>query len=146
MNSLAVWDDIEIYTDTIGLVVILQLAQIEVYDFYSCNDMIHETSVTKHKVGWEIDLSTLSLKDKTFLAVFCLSKQIRKELTSSSRWSWKIVRHTGSDCPLSRAGGEVSYFNLSNSPHHRQDTVFNNLVLTGSPKGSLKNVCQISYN
>ena len=33
MKSLAVWDDTEIYTDTIGLEVTLQLAQIDVEDF-----------------------------------------------------------------------------------------------------------------
>ena len=64
MKFLAVWDDIEIYTDTIGLLVTLQLAQIEVEDSYSCNDMIYQTSVTKHKVRWEKELTTFSLKDK----------------------------------------------------------------------------------
>ena len=34
MKSLALWDEFEIYTDTIGLVVTLQFAQIEVRDFY----------------------------------------------------------------------------------------------------------------
>ena len=64
MKSLAVWDDIEIYTDAIGLLVTLHLAQIEVEDFYSCNDMFYQTSVTKHIVRWEKELTTLSLKDK----------------------------------------------------------------------------------
>ena len=39
IKSLGVWDDIEIHADTIGLVVTLQLAQIEVDDFYSFNDL-----------------------------------------------------------------------------------------------------------
>ena len=64
MKSLAVWDDIEIYTDTIGLVVTLQLAQIEVDDFYTCDDMFHQTSVTKHIVGWERELTIFCLKGK----------------------------------------------------------------------------------
>ena len=51
MTSLAVWDNIEIYTDTVGFEVTLQLTQIEVDDFYSFNDMLHETSVTKLVVG-----------------------------------------------------------------------------------------------
>ena len=42
--------------------------------------MFHETSVTKHKVGWEIELTTFSLKDKTFLAFF-LSLKTDKEGT-----------------------------------------------------------------
>ena len=62
MKSLAIWDDIEIYTDTVGLVVTLQLAQIRVEDFYSCNDIFHQTCVAKHKVGWEIELTTFCLK------------------------------------------------------------------------------------
>ena len=70
MKSLAVWDDFEIYTDTIGLVVTLQLAKIEVRDFYSCNDMFQQTSVTKHIVGWERELTTFSLKDKNDLDFF----------------------------------------------------------------------------
>ena len=72
MKSLAVWDDVEIYTDTIGLVVTLQLAQIEVEDFYSCNDMFHQTSVTKHKLGWERELTTFSLKDKRIFFFFLI--------------------------------------------------------------------------
>ena len=44
--------------------VTLHLAQIEVEDFYSCNDMFYQTSVTKHIVRWEKELTTLSLKDK----------------------------------------------------------------------------------
>ena len=71
MKSLAVWDDIEIYTDTIGLVVTLQLAQIEVDDFYSCNDMFHQTSVTKHVGGWERELTTFSLKGKRIFLLLC---------------------------------------------------------------------------
>ena len=64
MTSLAVWGNIEIYTDTVGLEVTLQLTQIDVDDFYSFNDMLHETSVTKLVVGWERELTTFSLKDK----------------------------------------------------------------------------------
>ena len=40
MKSLAIWDDIEIYTDTVGLVGTLQLAQIRVEDlqlYFSSN-------------------------------------------------------------------------------------------------------------
>ena len=73
MKSLAVWDDIEIYTDTIGLVVTLQLAQIEVEDFYTCNDTFDQTTVTKYIVGWGKELTTFSLKDKRILdfVLFC---------------------------------------------------------------------------
>ena len=67
MKSLAVWVDFEIHTDTIGLVVTLQLAEIEVRDFYSCNDMFHQIFVTKHIVGWERELTTFSLKGKRML-------------------------------------------------------------------------------
>ena len=79
MKSFAVWDDIEIYTDTIGLTVTLQLAQIEVDDFYSCNDMFHHTSVIIHVVGWERELTTFSLKEKRILLLllFCLFLFIR---------------------------------------------------------------------
>ena len=62
MKSLAIWDDIEIYTDTIGLVVTLQLAQIEVVGFYRFNDMFHQTSVPKRKVGWQEELTTFPCK------------------------------------------------------------------------------------
>ena len=72
MKSLAVWDDIEIYTDTIGLVVTLQLAQIEVDDFYTCDDMFHQASVTKHIVGWERELTIFSLKGKYNLVFLVL--------------------------------------------------------------------------
>ena len=64
MKTLAVWDDIQIYTDTIGFQVTSQLAQIEVDDFYGCNDMFRQTSVTKHIVGSERELTTFSLKGK----------------------------------------------------------------------------------
>ena len=65
MKSLAVWDNFEIYADTYGgLVVALQLAQIQVDNFYSFNNMLHQTSVTIHVVGWERELTTFSLKDK----------------------------------------------------------------------------------
>ena len=70
MKSLALWEDFEIYTDTIGLVVTLHLAQIEVDDFYGCNCMFCQTSVTKHKLGWEKELTTFSLKDKSMLDLF----------------------------------------------------------------------------
>ena len=116
MKSIAVWDDIEIYTDTIGLAVTLQLAQIEVDDLYSCNDMFHQTSVTKHIVGWERELTTFSLKEKRILEFFfflaflffcflflflflflffnfCLLRQIRKQLSPGSRWSWQYTCH-----------------------------------------------------
>ena len=64
MKSLAVWDNFEINADTVGLVVALQLAQIQVDNFYSFIDMLHQTSVTKHVIGWERELTTFSLKDK----------------------------------------------------------------------------------
>ena len=64
MKSLTVWDNFEIYAKTVGLVVALQLAQIQVDNYYSFNDMLHQTSVTKHVIGWERELTTLSLKDK----------------------------------------------------------------------------------
>ena len=64
MTSLAVWGNIEIYTDTVVLEVTLQLTQINIDDFYSFNDMLRETSVTKLVVGWERELTTFSLKDK----------------------------------------------------------------------------------
>ena len=67
MTSPAVWDDFEIYTDAIGLVVTLQLADIEVRDLYSCNDMFHQFFVTKHKSGWERELTTFSFKSKRML-------------------------------------------------------------------------------
>ena len=73
MKFLAVWEDFEIYTDTIGLVVTLHLAQIEVDDFYGCNGMFRQTSVTKHKLGWEKELTTFSLKDKSILDLFFFS-------------------------------------------------------------------------
>ena len=64
MKSLAAKDNFEIYADTVGLVVALQLAQIQVDNFYSFNDMLHQISVTKHVIGWERELTTFSLKDK----------------------------------------------------------------------------------
>ena len=70
MKSLAIRNGFEIYTDTIGFEVTLQLAQIEVDDFYSCNDMFHQTSVTKHIVGWERELTIFSLKGKYNLDSF----------------------------------------------------------------------------
>ena len=80
MTSLAVWDNIEIYTDTVGFEVTLQLTQIEVDDFYSFNEMLHETSVTKLVVGWERELTTFSLKDKksfSFLFFFLNSSEVK---------------------------------------------------------------------
>ena len=81
MTSLPVWGNIEIYTDTVGLEVTLQLTQIDVDDFYSFNDMLHETSVTKLVVGWERELTTFSLKDKKsfFLFFFLNSSQVKIE-------------------------------------------------------------------
>ena len=73
MTSLAVWDNIKIYTNTVGFEVTLQLTQIEVDDFYSFNDMVHETSVTKLVVGWERELTTFSLKDKKSFSFFFFS-------------------------------------------------------------------------
>ena len=92
MKSHAVWDDIEIYADTIGLVVTLQLAQIKIDDFYSCNDMFNQTSVTKHKLGWEKELTTFSLKKMRFLEFCerCLFVKTDKQLSPGSRWSWEI--------------------------------------------------------
>ena len=36
----------------------------------SCEVSIIASSITKHKVGWEIELSTISLKNKRILAFF----------------------------------------------------------------------------
>ena len=81
MTSLAVWGNIEIYTDTVGFEVTLQLTQIDVDDFYSFNDMLHETSVTKLVVGRERDLTTFSLKDKRnfFFFFFLISSKVKIE-------------------------------------------------------------------
>ena len=90
MKSLAIWDDIEIYADTVGLVVTLQLAQIRVQDFYSCNDIFHQTSVAKHKAGWEIELTTFCLKKIRGLKMFffLLFVEIDKEaIELGIRWS-----------------------------------------------------------
>ena len=70
VKSLVVWEDFEIYTDTIGFVVTLQLTQIEVDDIYSCDGMFRQTSVTKHKLGRERKLTTFTLKDKRILDFF----------------------------------------------------------------------------
>ena len=67
IKSPAVWDDFDIYTDTVGLVVTLQLAEIEVRNFYRCNDMFDQTFVTNYKLGWEKELTAFSLKDKSML-------------------------------------------------------------------------------
>ena len=40
MKSLAIWDDFEIYADTIGFVVTLQLAQIQIGDVLGRNAMV----------------------------------------------------------------------------------------------------------
>ena len=50
MKSLAVWDDFEIYADTVWLVVALQLAQIQVDNFYSFND-----NQTCNRLGKRVD-------------------------------------------------------------------------------------------
>ena len=60
MRSIAVWDDIEIYTYTIGSLVTTQLAQIKIADFYRFDDMFYQTSVPKRKVGSEEKLTTFS--------------------------------------------------------------------------------------
>ena len=62
MKTAVVCDDIEIYTDTIGLVITLQLAQIEFEYFYSCSNMFHETFAPKHEFAWEEELTTCSCK------------------------------------------------------------------------------------
>ena len=62
MRSIAVWDDINIYTYTVGLLVTTQLAQTKVADFYSFDDMFYQTSVPKRKVGSEKKLTTFSWK------------------------------------------------------------------------------------
>ena len=72
MTFLAVWGNFKIYTDTVRLEVTLQLTQIDVDDFYSFNDMLHETSFTKLVVGWERELTTFSLKDKKSFFFFFL--------------------------------------------------------------------------
>ena len=82
MTSLAVWGNIEIYTDTVGFEVTLELTQIEVDDFYSFNDMLHETSVTKLVVDWERELTTFSLKNKksfSFFFFFLNSSEVKIE-------------------------------------------------------------------
>ena len=98
MKSLAAWDDIEIYTDTTGLVVTLQLAQIEVEDSYSCNDMIYQTSVTKHKVRWEKKLTTFSLKDKRNQLNPNLSPKINTNTDRNQVYThtpnWALIRQT----------------------------------------------------
>ena len=48
MKSLAVWDDFQIYTDTIGFEVTLQLAQIQIGDVLGRNAMVCEAFVFKH--------------------------------------------------------------------------------------------------
>ena len=83
MRSLAVWDNFEIYADTIGLVVALQLAQIQVDNFYSFNDMFHQTSATIHVVGWERELTTFSLKFKKSVLSRLEKGQWQKPYTSS---------------------------------------------------------------
>ena len=59
MKSLAVWDDLEIYTDTIGLEVTLQLAQIQIGDVLGRNAMVCEAFVSKD-VAWKKKLPTFT--------------------------------------------------------------------------------------
>ena len=60
MRSIAMWDDIKIYTYTIGLLVTTQLTQIKVADVNRFDDMFYQTSVPKRKVGSEEKLTTFS--------------------------------------------------------------------------------------
>ena len=60
MKSLAVWDDFEIYTDTIGFMVTLQLAQIQIGNFFRGNVTVHEAFVSKEEVAWEKKLTTFT--------------------------------------------------------------------------------------
>ena len=62
MKSPAVSGDIKIYTDTIGLVVTTQLANIKVGDINRFDDMFYQTPVPKRKVGSEEKLTTSSWK------------------------------------------------------------------------------------
>ena len=48
MKSLAVWDDFEIYTDTVKFVVTMQLAQIQIGDVLGRNAMVCEAFVFKY--------------------------------------------------------------------------------------------------
>ena len=59
MKSFVVWDDIEIYTDTIGFVVTLKLAQIQIGNIFCRNNMVGETFVSSEEFGWEKELPAL---------------------------------------------------------------------------------------
>ena len=59
MKSLAIWDDFEIYADTIGFVVTLQLAQIQIGDVLGRNAMVCEAFVSKD-VAWKKKLTTVT--------------------------------------------------------------------------------------
>ena len=59
MKSFTLWDDFEIYTDTIGFTVTLQLAQIQIGDFLGCNVMVSEAFVSKD-VAWKTKLTTFT--------------------------------------------------------------------------------------
>ena len=59
MKSVVVWDDFEIYTDAIGFVVTLQLAQIQIGNFYCRNVMVREAFVSFDEFGWERKLPAL---------------------------------------------------------------------------------------
>ena len=59
MKSLAIWDDFEIDTDTIGFVVTMQLAQIQIGDVLGRNAMVCEAFVSK-AVAWKKKLPTFT--------------------------------------------------------------------------------------
>ena len=59
VKSLAIWDDLEIYADTIGFVVTLQLAQIQTGDVLGRNAMVCEAFVFKY-VAWKKKLTTFT--------------------------------------------------------------------------------------
>ena len=59
MKSLAIWDDFEIYADTVGLEVTMQLAQIQIGDVLGRNAMVCEAFVFKD-VAWKKKLTTFT--------------------------------------------------------------------------------------
>ena len=59
VKSLAVWNDFEIDTDTIGFVVTLKLAQIQIGDVLGRNAMVCEAFVSKDVV-WKKRLTTFT--------------------------------------------------------------------------------------
>ena len=63
VKSFAVWDDIEIYADTIGFVVTFYLAGIQSGNFFCRNVMVREAFVSKEEVAWEKKLTTLICKN-----------------------------------------------------------------------------------